>query len=161
MGLTKLKRAFIKEFVDDPACGQAEAARRAGFSAKRAKITACELMKDPAVKMEIDRRLANKLGQVEEKAAGPKQPLTPEVVIQDLEAIAEMCRHAGPGAWQAATLVKVAELKGKYLKMWTEKVEVGPTDELMQLLLEGRKRAAMTLPAAPTATPEGGEGSVQ
>ena len=41
--------------------------------------------------------------------------------------------------------MKVVELKGKYLKMWTEKVEFGLDDALIQKLQEGRKRAGLQL----------------
>jgi hypothetical protein len=105
----------------------------------------------------LDRQIAAKLGQVEVLAS---DKLTPERVLQDLDDIAEMCKTAGAGAWQAGTLVKVAELKGKYLKMWTEKVEVGPTDALMELLLEGRRRAGLTAATPPLLT-GGDDGPVQ
>lgn len=151
MGLTKRKRAFIAAYCGDPKLGQADAARQAGYSIGRAKQAAYELMRDPDVKREIDRQLALKIDRVEILAKPEK--LTPERVIHDLEEIEEMCKMAGPGAWQASTLVKIAELKGKYLKMWTEKVEVGPTEALMELLLEGRKRAGLP------ALTEGSDGS--
>jgi phage terminase small subunit len=155
MALSKMKRAFIAAYCEDPTTGQAEAARKAGCSYKRAKQTAHDWMRDPEVKREIDRQLVLKVDRVDVIAKCEK--LTPERVIQDLEQIEEMCKMAGPGAWQASTLVKIAELKGKYLKMWTDKVEVGPTEALMELLLEGRKRAG--LPAL-TQGP-GDDGTVQ
>ena len=151
MGLTRLQRAFIQIYTSRPDYNVTAAARNAGYSVKRAKQAGYELMRNPDVKAEIDRQLANKIDRVEIVAKVEK--LTPERVIQDLEEIEEMCKTAGPGAWQASTLVKVAELKGKYLKMWTEKVEVGPTEALMQLLLEGRKRAGLLT--------EGANGSLQ
>src|SRR5215469_752594 len=126
---------FVMEYCADPKIDKTEAALRAGYSKDRAQSTGCELMKHPEVLREIERQLNSKVKSVESKT------LTPETVIQDLDNIAEMCRTAGAGAWQAATLVKIAELKGKYLKMFTDKVEVGPNDALMELLLEGRKRA--------------------
>jgi len=142
LGLTKLKREFISVYCNNPKIEPTEAARKAGYAVSRAKQTGYDLMRDPDVKREIDRQLANKYdAQVEVVAKAEK--LTPERVIQDLEEIEDMCKLAGPGAWQATTLVKIAELKGKYLKMWTEKVEVGPTEALMELLLEGRKRAGL------------------
>ena len=151
MGLTKRKREFIRVYCENPKLSQTEVAAKAGYSVKRAKQAGYELMQDPDVNREIQRQLANKYDRVEVLAK--KEKLTPEQVIQDLEAIEEMCKTAGPGAWQAATLVKVAELKGKYLKMWTEKVEVGPTEQLMELLLEGRKRAGLLS--------EGANGNIQ
>ena len=157
MALTKKQQLFVMEYCADPNTGKAEAARKAGFSKSRAHKTACDLMKNPEVQREIERHLNSKVKSAEAK------PLTPETVIQDLDAIADMCRTAGAGAWQAATLVKVAELKGKYLKMFTDRVEVGPNDKLMELLLEGRRRAALAAPVVVTAEiipalPEGGEG---
>ena len=143
MSLTKKKRAFIAAYCDDPALGQADAARKAGCG-ERAKITASEWMRDSEVKMEIQRRLANKLGRVEGEITA-KRELTPESVIQDLDAIAEMCHTAGAGAWQAATLVKIAELKGKYLKMFTERIEFGVDEKLIARLEAGRKRAGLAL----------------
>jgi phage terminase small subunit len=145
LGLTKRNREFIRVYCENPSIGQTEAARRAGYTVKNAKVAGYELMRNPDVKREIDRQLANRFeGKVE--AIAKKEKLSPERVIQDLEEIEEMCKLAGPGAWQAATLVKVAELKGKYLKMWTEKVEVGADDKFTELLMAGRQRAFQTEP---------------
>lgn len=152
MGLTKRKREYISIFCNDPKLGPTEAARKAGYAVSRAKQTGYDLMRDPDVKREIDRILANKIDSVE--IAAKKEKLTPERVIQDLEDIAEGCKTAGPGAWQAATLVKVAELKGKYLKMWTEKIEVGLDDALIAKLQEGRKRVGITAPEPSPVLPE-------
>ena len=148
MALTKRKRAFIAAYCDDPKLGQAEAARVAGCGT-RAKITASEWMRDPEVKREIDRQLANKL-QVIESDVSAKRDLSPETVIQDLDDIAEMCKEAGAGAWQAATLVKVAELKGKYLKMFTDRVEFDVSDKLIARLEAGRRNAGLGQLSAPT-----------
>jgi len=135
--------AFVHEMVTVPGITQKQAAINAGCSVKRAAVTSCEWMRDPNIKREIDRQLAAKLGAIEKKASAE---LTPATVIEDLDDIAEMCKQAGPGAWQAATLVKVAELKGKYLKMFTDRVEVGLDDVLIQKLMEGRKRASAEPP---------------
>jgi len=45
--------------------------------------------------------------------------------------------------------------------MFTDKVDFGPNDALMELLLEGRKRAGLAAPPIIQALPDGGEGSVQ
>src|SRR5262249_9403218 len=141
------------------ACNKAEAARRAGCSVKRAKSSAWEWFRNPEVKLEIDRQLAQKTEGRIEVLAKTSEKLTPEDVIRELDSIEETCKLAGAGAWQVATRVKVAELKGKWLKMWTDKIEVGPNDALMELLLEGRKRAGL---GSVVALPSGGpDGSVQ
>lgn len=149
MSLTKMKRAFIAAYCEDPKLGQAEAARSAGCSVKRAKVTAYEWMRDPEVKREIDRQLAQKVDRIDVRAKNGE--LTAETVIEELNNIAEMCRTAGAGAWQTAGLLKVAELKGKYLKMWTERIEFGVDEKLIALLEAGRKRAAGI--AAPDQSP--------
>jgi hypothetical protein len=153
-----MQRAFIQNLVENPSCTHKYAAVKAGCSVARAKQTAYEWMQSADIKRELDRQIAAKLGQVEVLAKSEK--LTPERVIQDLDEIAEMCKTAGPGAWQASTLVKIAELKGKYLKMFTEKLEVGPTDALMELLLEGRRRAGLSAATPPLLT-GGNDGPVQ
>jgi hypothetical protein len=142
LALTKMKRAFIAAYCDDPKLGQAEAARKAGCSVKRAKVTAYEWMRDPEVKLEIQRQLNSKIGRVENQVG--KRELTPESVIQDLDDISEMCKLAGAGAWQAATLVKIAELKGKYLKMFTERVEFAIDEKLIARLEAGRKLSGLS-----------------
>lgn len=152
MALTKRQQLFVMEYVKDPACGKAEAARKAGFSKPRAEITACELMKNPEVQREIERQMTKRL----EKFEVTKQ-VTQESVLRELQAIVEAATAAGAGSWQLNSRLKAVELQGKFLKMWTEKLEVGPNDALMELLLEGRKRAGIaTVPALP----EEGSGSV-
>jgi Terminase small subunit len=146
LGLTKRKREFIAIYCGNPKIGQAEAARKAGYSVSRAKQAGYDLMRDPDVKREIDRQLANKIDRVE--VVAKQEKLTPERVIKDLEEIEEMCKLAGPGAWQASTLVKVVELKGKYLKMWTDRIELDIDEKLIARLESGRKKAALPSGAA-------------
>ncbi len=51
--LTTAQERFTEEYLASPA-NAAEAARRAGYSTRRAKVTACELLKHPAVKARIE-----------------------------------------------------------------------------------------------------------
>jgi phage terminase small subunit len=51
--LTTAQERFTEEYLASPA-NAAEAARRAGYSTRRAKVTACELLKRPAVKARIE-----------------------------------------------------------------------------------------------------------
>jgi phage terminase small subunit len=125
------------EYTKDPKAGQAQAAIRAGFSEKRAKETASELMKDPQIKEAIQRRLDKRFERLE--AAG--SDLSSDQVIAELDTIRDAAIDAGAGAWQSAARLKVAELKGKYLGMFKERVEIGLDEELIKRLEEGRKRA--------------------
>ena len=132
MGLTKNRQLFVREYVADPKAGQAQAAIRAGFSERRAKETACELMKDPQVKAAIEQKLNKKFEKLE---------LTTNLVIAELDEIRDAAVDAGAGAWQSAARLKVAELKGKYLGMFKDKLEIGLDEELIKRLEQGRKRA--------------------
>ena len=91
-------------------------------------------MKNPEVQREIERKLSKRLDKIE---------VTQEYVLGELNAIIEAAKEAGAGHWQMQARLKATELLGKHLKMFTEKIEVGPNDALMELLLEGRKRAGM------------------
>jgi phage terminase small subunit len=146
MSLTEKQQAFVREDAADPTISKAEAVRRAGYAAGRAKITASELSKDPEIQAEIERRL-------KKIAIATRVPLSAESVLIDLDDIDETCKRAGAGAWQVATRVKIAELKGKYLKMFTDRVEVGVDDALIEKLLEGRKRAGIDSPKVIDAQP--------
>lgn len=147
MALTKLQQAFIEEYTRDPTCGQAEAARRAGYGAKRAKITSYELMRNPEIQREIERRMTRKLSQVERSAGGA---VTKESVLEDMAELEDSIKRAGIGAWQSAALLKIIEMRGKFLKMFTDRVELGVDDVLVEKLLEGRKRAGLAEPQPPT-----------
>src|SRR6267143_1001888 len=140
--LTKRRQLFVHEYVADPKAGQAQAAIRAGFSPKRAKETACELMKDPEIKAAIERKLEKRFEKLE---------ITTNHVLAELDGIRDAAIEAGSGAWQSATRVKVAELKGRYLGMFKDKVEIGLDEELIKRLEQGRKRSF---------TPQGEQGPV-
>lgn len=156
-GFTKKQRAFIAEYVADPSIDRAEAARRAGFGIARAKITASELWNNPDIKREIDRQLSakypaerqaeDKLNQLE--GGLNKRGWTPEDWCKDHDKLVEMCRSAGPVAWAASTLTKLLELKGKYLKLLTDKVEVDLSDKLIARLEAGRRNAGLLAPQLP------------
>jgi hypothetical protein len=147
--LTKKKQAFIAEYCAHPEIGKAEAAAKAGFSRKRAGVTACELMKDPEVSAEISRKMNQRLEAIAGKNPEGKK-LDQDAVLKELQDIIEACRTAGAGAWQMTARLKAVELQGKFLKMFTEKIEHGFDDTIMDLLREGRKRAGLRQPMTPS-----------
>lgn len=135
--LTKKQQLFVNEFCSNPTMGKTEAARAAGFSKSRAAITACELMKNPEVQNEIKRRLEKRIDLAD---------VNPETVIEELLSVIEACKQAGAGAWQMTARLKAIELLGKHLRMFSERVEVGVDGELMERLMEGRRRAGVLRP---------------
>ena len=140
MALTKKQQLFVMEYCADPQTGKTEAARRAGFSQDRAAITACELMKNPEVLREIERNTKAKFEKIE---------LTEQSVLDELQNVIDTATGAGAGNWQMQARLKAAELRGKYLKMWTDKVEIGIDDALIEKLREGRARVGIVEAAKP------------
>jgi phage terminase small subunit len=134
VALTKRKRLFVAEYLADPKCNASEAAIRAGFSEKRAKVTASELLKDPEVTAAIEHKRNQRLARLDIDA---------NLVLAGLLELRDRCIEAGAGSWQTAGLLKVYELLGRHLKMFTEKIEVGLDEELIKRLEAGRKRTAL------------------
>src|SRR6266851_2525135 len=115
MALTKRRQLFIAEYVADPKCGAAKAAIRAGFSERRAKETASELMKDPEVKAAIEYAHTKRFEKLE---------INQNLVLVGILQTIEKAIAAGSGAWQMTTLLKAYELLGRHLKMFTDKLEI-------------------------------------
>ena len=106
--LTDMQRAFVAEYLKD--FNAKEAAVRAGYSPRNARALGSRLMSKPQVRAELDKYRE----QVQARAW-----LTVEKVLADLEEIRQ--RAVDAGDYRAAT--KAAELLGRYLSMWTERVE--------------------------------------
>jgi phage terminase small subunit len=134
MALTKKKRLFVAEYLADPKGNARQAVIRAGFSVKRANVTASELLKDPEMKAAIEHKRNEHLKKLEIDA---------KMVLTDILQTRERCIEAGTAAWAITHRLKCDELLGRYLKLWTEKIEVGFGEEIMKRLEAGRKRAAL------------------
>ena len=77
-GLTKKQQRFAQEYLVD--LNATQAAIRAGYSAKSARVKGCDLLKDPRIKEIIDKRL-------EELAERTR--MTQEQVFQELVKVAK------------------------------------------------------------------------
>jgi len=128
--LTPLQQRFARlmsmpEYAQDPA----RAAREAGSKSKDSRQAASRLMSLPQVRAEIDR-------QIQARAA--VSSVTVDAVLRRLSVIGDAALAAG----QYAPAVRAAELHGKYLKMFTDRVEHVQTiedvstDDLIALLRE-------------------------
>ena len=106
--LTDMQRAFVREYVQD--WRPTEAAVRAGYSRRCAKVTACRLLAKPKIRAELD-KYRQEMTQ--------RAWLSVEKVLADLEEIRQ--RALDDRDYKAAT--KAAELLGRHLSMWTERVE--------------------------------------
>src|SRR5262249_10173072 len=86
VGLTRRRQLFVAELLANPGKPAAWAAVRAGFSEKRAKETASELLKDPEIKAAIEQKLTSKFEKVE---------ISEKLVISGLLRAIERCVEAG------------------------------------------------------------------
>lgn len=120
-------------------CGNAsEAARRAGYSPKYARITACKTLQKPAVREYIEARLkeieSEKIADQTEIMQYLTTVLRGESVSQEI-----VVEGSGDGCSEARRIdkapsekdrLKAAELLGKRYGLWTEKLEMDADMEL-------------------------------
>lgn len=156
--LTAKQLAFCTWYVSGAVNMNAtEAASRAGYKGSRHQlqvIGAQNLLK-PMVRAEIDKRMAKAMSGAD---------ITIEAVLRDLVVIGEKALEAG----QYAPATRCAELKGKYLKMFTDRiehvqdVEDMTLEELQALLLEVTEAGGVDLGAILTGDgPDHGDGDTR
>ena len=107
MGLNAKQRAFTVEYMKDKNATQA--AIRAGYSEKTARSIGNELLAKPDIQKAIEDM---------EKAAQIKAGITVEKIVERINKIAEDPNTA------PRDRLKADELLGKYLGMFTERVEM-------------------------------------
>lgn len=130
MKLTEKQKRFCDEYLID--LNATQAAIRAGYSKKTAKIIGNENLTKPYLKEFIDKRLKQledeRIAKADEVlkylTKGMRQELTEEVVVTE---------GTGDGCSEARTITKTislrdsnkcAELLGKRYRLFTEKIEV-------------------------------------
>lgn len=130
--LTNKQLAFCIWYVSGAVnLNATEAASRAGYKGNRhqLQVIGAENLSKPVIRAEIDKRMAKAMTGAD---------ITIESVLRDLVVIGEKALEAG----QYAPAARCAELKGKYLKMFTDRIEHVmdledmPLEELERLLVE-------------------------
>lgn len=145
--LTAKEKTFIDEYLID--LNATEAARRAGYAVKNAKVTAFHLMAKPAIKDAVQRAM--------DKRANKTQ-ITAEYVLNKIRDTVERCSQSEPvleynketkeliptGEWKfdAQSVLKGCELLGRHLKLFTDKVEHSVSDDLAERMARARARIA-------------------
>lgn len=104
--LTRKQEAFINEYCIT--LNATQAAIKSGYAPKNANNTGAENLAKPYIKKEIDKRL-------KEKAS--KNNITADFVLNEIRAIAFDTNN------KTNDRLKALELLGKYLKLFTDKVE--------------------------------------
>lgn len=148
MALTKRRRLVLSAYTSDPAATLEDALKKSGYSEKRAKITACELRRDPEFIAAIERKQTQALAKLEREA------LTDEEVINGIRDIDAECQLAGPVAGFLALRLKAHELLAKIRGMFIEKIEVGWGAEVAKEIAAARERSKPS--PLPTLVIEGG-----
>ena len=120
MSLTVMQELFIKALLADPKRNATAAAVAAGYSPKRARITAHELMNNPEVQVALHEK---------QLAALDGANVDPTYVILGIRDTVERCRGMGK-AFNPISALRGFELLGKYLKLWTDKVELNDVGDL-------------------------------
>jgi len=136
--LTLRQYKFVESYVRH-GNGQV-AANEAGYSRDRARQAADELLKNPAVRAEIEKRQTKPSLAAVVKSS---KDITPEYFDGLILRILEGIEQHGLGNWQVTGLAKFVEMLGRRKGFFTEKVEVDLGENIMQALLEGRQRARL------------------
>jgi hypothetical protein len=137
LALTKQRRLVLSAYMSGPDVTLEDALIKVGYSPKRATITACELRRDPEFVAAIERRQLQALEKLQ------RRDLTDQTVIDGILDIDAEAKSAGPVASFLQIRVKCHELLARVRGMLTERVQLGFDDELMEKLVEGRKRAGI------------------
>jgi hypothetical protein len=140
MGLTKKRRLVLANYTSDPDCTLDAALVKAGYSKKRAKITAIELRKDPEFIAAIERRQSQKLDKLE------RGELSDQEVIDGIRDVEEECKLQGPVAAYLTIRLKAHEMLAKIRGMYIEKIEFGFGAELAKEIAAARARAQLPAP---------------
>ena len=137
MALTRKRRMVLALYTADPTCTLETALIKAGYSEKRANITACELRKDPEFLAAIERKQNHTLAKLE------RGKLTDEEVMNGIRDIDLECQLAGPVAAFLALRLKAHELLCKIRGMFIEKVEIGWGAEVAKEIEAARERSKL------------------
>lgn len=123
-GLTPKQQRFVEEYLVD--LNATQAAIRAGFSAKTAEWIGPQVLGKTHVQSAI---------QTAKNARAIKTGLTAEKVMADIETIKRSCMReiTDPQTGESVMIdpkaaLKAAELEGKHLGIWLDKVDLSNRD---------------------------------
>lgn len=110
MALTAKQQMFVKEYLVD--LNATQAAIRAGYSVKTAGQIGDEILKKPEIAAAV---------QAGMDARSQRTEITADYVLDTIRKTIERCQSAEE--YQPAAVLKGAELLGKHLKLFTDKLE--------------------------------------
>jgi phage terminase small subunit len=110
VALTAKQQMFVKEYLVD--LNATQAAIRAGYSVKTAGQIGDEILKKPEIAAAV---------QAGMDARSQRTEITADYVLDTIRKTIERCQSAEE--YQPAAVLKGAELLGKHLKLFTDKLE--------------------------------------
>lgn len=130
--LTRRQAEFVRQYLVD--WNGTQAAIRAGYSPKGAKVTACRLLTRVNVMAAIGEKRQELVERVDLRA---------EAVLRDLEALKAACMTPDDKGKpkDAATAARVLELQGRYLGLWSQERQGG--SEGIEIRIVRRNDTAM------------------
>jgi phage terminase small subunit len=150
--LTAKQAAFVREYLLD--LNATQAAIRAGYSPRTAYSIGQENLKKPEIARAIETAMEERSKRTE---------ITQDYVLDTIRDTIELCRGLSPVtdkagnpvivttkrgqeaalcAFRPLAVLRGAELLGKHLKMWTDRIEAkhDASDSLVERIREGRER---------------------
>ena len=144
--LTPKQKRFVEEYLVD--LNATQAAIRAGYSAKAAGAIGHETLTKPEIRDAI---------VLAQAARADRTKITADYVLTTIKTTIERCSQAeqvmvwdpdakamvASGEWkfEHSGVLKGAELLGRHLKLFTDKVDVNVTGPLAERLAKARKRS--------------------
>ena len=128
--LTEKQRRFAEYYIETGNC--TEAAIKAGYSKRTARVIGQENLLKPAIKKYIDEKLTE-MSNKRIASANEVMELLTSAARGELEEEVVVVEGEGDGCSTARTIkkqigakdrIKAAELLGKRYRLWTDKVEV-------------------------------------
>jgi phage terminase small subunit len=124
MALTPKQQVFVDEYLKD--LNATQAAVRAGYSEKTAKVIGSENLTKPDIAGAIQKAMDER---------SERTAITQDYVLQGIQDVTEATRNEQP-----AVALKGYELLGKHLKLFTEKLELGADASLAEAISAARQR---------------------
>lgn len=151
-GLTPKQQTFVREYLVD--LNATQAAIRAGYSAKTAGAIGDENLKKPEIAQAVQAAMDERAQRTE---------ITADYVLTTIHETVERCKQAKPVfdrkgepvlvetpsgdvvpayVFDSTAVLRGAELLGKHLKLFTDKIEHSVADDLASLLTASRGRVS-------------------
>jgi phage terminase small subunit len=123
--LTPKQALFIAEYLID--YNATAAAKRAGYSEDSAYSTGSDLLRNPVIANEIDRRLDMRVKRLGVDA---------DYVITTIMDVVDTCKDATSELYDPQAVLRGAELIGKTLKLFQDRVDISTDVKITKVIVD-------------------------